>query len=305
MLIDHRRLLAERRFWLGGVVAALGLLPVVVWNATHEWASFRWQLLHASLSPTGGYNLLGSAYHAVTYLTWPLVALALVGLGLVRSPAERLLSLVALFLLLPVALSPANSPRNLTSGLVLLFLLAGVRWLAIAPRRRQIWLTSLLAVLVVAAAVYGLGTVVNFSGPSSWPQSSIVPDIRQDAAGWRELGPTLSGSPGLVFALDYSIASQIWYYSGRPAYTSWGQYRIWGIPDLGDMTVVSLDYLPEDLVTDRLDGAFRNVEGPRRFRFDEPGIVKEARAWWAVGLQVDDETFLQSFDFLTLLEAAR
>jgi 4-amino-4-deoxy-L-arabinose transferase-like glycosyltransferase len=305
MLIDHRRLLAERRFWLGGVVAALGLLPVVAWNATHEWASFRWQLLHASLSPTGGYNLLGSAYHAMTYLTWPLVALAVVGLGLVRRPAERLLSLVALFLLLPVALSPANSPRNLTSGLVMLFLLAGVRWLAIAPGRRQIWLTSLLAVLVVAAAVYGLGTVVNFSGPSSWPQSSIVPDIRQDAAGWRELGPTLADSPGLVFALDYSIASQIWYYSGRPAYTSWGQYRIWGIPDLGDMTVVSLDYLPEDLVTDRLDDAFRNVEGPRRFQFDEPGIVKEARAWQAVGLQVDDETFLQSFDFLTLLEAAR
>ena len=48
------------------------------------------------------------------------MGLAVAGLGRVRSPAERLLSLVALFLLVPIALSPANSPRNLSTGLVAL-----------------------------------------------------------------------------------------------------------------------------------------------------------------------------------------
>ena len=81
-------------------------------------------------------------------------------------------------------------------------------------------------------AVYGLGTVLGLSGPAVWPHSSAVDRIRQDAAGWRELGPLLADDPDPVFALDYSIASQIAFYSGRPAYTAWGQYRMWGIPEL-------------------------------------------------------------------------
>ncbi len=305
VLMDHRRLLAERRFWIGAVIGALGLAPVFAWNAAHGWASFRWQLSHAMTNVAGTYSLLGNARHALTYLTWPLVAAALAGVGWVRTPAERLLSLVAFFLLLPVALSPANSPRNLTDGLVPLLLLAGAR----LPPSLQEWRRRAVATasvgMVVMTAAYGAGTVINLSRPSPWLHSSIVPAILKDAAGWQDLGPVLATFPAPIFALDYSVAAQVWYYAKRPAYTSWGQYRIWGIPDLEDIVIVSLDYLPEDLVSARLGEAFQYVEGPQLLWYTGHGTTKEVRIWQARELRWDQETFLQRFDFLTLLEAAR
>jgi hypothetical protein len=305
VVLDYRRILTDRRFWLAWGIAALGLLPVVGWNATHDWLSFRWQFSHLSFSLGGGQGFLGSAYHSLAYLTWPLVILALLGLGRVRSRAERLLTLVALALLLPIALSPANSPRNLSSGLVPLLLLAGARLPAAAQSPRQRWMAGLLAVAAAAVAVYGLGTVVSLSKPSPWPNSSAVTEIRRDATGWRELGALLSTYPEPVFALDYSIASQIWYYSGRPAYTAWGQYLLWGVPSFHDATVIGLDYLSDSLVTQRLHGAFQTVTGPRHLAFEAQGTAKVAWIWQAKALTLDQEAFLQEFDFLTLLEASQ
>jgi hypothetical protein len=171
--------------------------------------------------------------------------------------------------------------------------------------RRERWTAGLLAATIAAIAVYGLGTVINLSGPSAFPHSSAVRDIQRDAAGWRALGADLAGYPEPFFALDYSIASQLWYYAGRPAYTAWPQYRLWGIPSLQDATVVGLDFLPEDLVTGRLGEAYQEIEGPRELRYEERGAVKEVRVWQAQGLKLDAETFLQQFDFLALLMAAR
>jgi hypothetical protein len=108
-----------------------------------------------------------------------------------------------------------------------------------------------------------------------------------------------------LFALDYSIAAQIQYYAGAPAYTSWGQYRIWGIPEFDGATVVALDYVSQDQVSARLRQAFRRVTGPERLRYAERGVTKDVRIWQAEGLQLDQEAFLQRFDFLTLLEASR
>jgi hypothetical protein len=363
VLVDYRYLLRERGFWLGALIAALGLVPVVGWNAAHDWASFRWQLAHATASVAGGTTLVGRARHGLVYLTWPCVGLALVGLGRVRDRAGRLLSLVALFLLLPVALSRADSPRNLAGGLVPLFLLAGAR----LPGRLDGWKRRAVAVLLasglLATAVYGVGTVAGLcvgqdgilsngehgSGPGvgqdgilsngergngpgvgqdgilsnggrgngpnarqdgilsnlSNLSSSAVPVILDEAAGWRELGPALAGYPGTLFALDYSIAGQVWVYSGRPAYTSWGQYRIWGVPAFSDATVVSRRYLSADVVSRRLGEAFERVSGPERLTSTEHGVTQELFVWQAQGLRLDQETFLDRFDFLALLEAGR
>jgi 4-amino-4-deoxy-L-arabinose transferase-like glycosyltransferase len=304
VLMDHRRLLSARRAWLGAFVGALGLVPVLAWNAMHNWASFRWQLAHLGFNLVGDHSLLGSLGHSLAYLSWPLAAMALLGIGRIRNPAERLLSLVACFLLLPVALSPANSPRNLSTGLVMLLLLCGTRWPSGLQARGQKRTAGLLLMVAAAIAIYGGGTVIDLFSHSVWPASSAVSDIRRDAAGWKELGPALATYPEPVFALDYSIASQIWYYSGRPAYTSWGQYRIWGVPHLSNATVVSLDYLPEELVSSRLSRAFRFVDGPQVLRYEERNATKEVRLWQAEGLQTDTEAFLRQFDFLHLLQSA-
>lgn len=305
VLIDHRRLLAKRRSWVGIMIGALGLVPVVAWNAVHDWSSFRWQLSHATTSVAAGTSLLGNVYHSLAYLTWPCLVLGLAGVGRVRSPAERLLTLVALFLLLPVALSPANSPRNLVGGLVPLFLLAGAHLPSALKGRAHRVTVALLAAVVLATAIYGQGTLAALHGRAAWFHSSIVPAILRDAAGWRHLGPVLRRYPGMLFALDYSIAAQIQYYAGTPAYTSWGQYRIWGIPEFGDSTVVALDYVSQDQVSARLREAFRRVAGPERLLYAERGATKEVRIWQAEGLRLDQEAFLQRFDFLTLLDGSR
>jgi hypothetical protein len=249
--------------------------------------------------------MLGNLHHAWVYLTGPLILLGAAGLGRMRTAGERLLTLVALFLLVPVVASPVNSPRNLSTGLVPLLMLAGSRLpgdLTTWPRRMA---AGGLVSLLLGAVIFGVGTVVGLRGPSPLPQSSIVPAIRRDAAGWPALGAVLKGSDEPIFALDYSIAAQIAFYAGRPAYTAWGQYRIWGIPSLEDTTVVALDYLDPEFVTARLQEAFQQVDGPEHFVFKEWGATtKVAYVWRSRGLQWEQETFLRRFDFLTMLGEA-
>ena len=305
VLIDHRWLLATAGSWLAALLAGLGLLPAVGWNASHDWASFRWQLSHLGFSLSGEFNILGSFAHALAYLSWPLALVALPGVGRFRRPAERVLSLAALLTLLPIIVSPANSPRNLVNGLVFLLLLAGDRWPRTLESRRQWVRAGLMAILLLLVATYGVGTVISLSGPSGWPHSSAVRDIRQDAAGWRALGADLAAYDGPLLALDYSIASQIAYYDGRPASTAWPQYLLWGVPTFDTATIVGLHYLPADLVTARLGEAFDRVDGPRVYRYEELGAVKEARVWQVQGRRLDDRELLARLDFLTLLEASR
>ena len=302
LFLDHRHLLHTPRLWLAAGIGALGLLPVLGWNAGHGWASLHWQLAHVTRVAIQDPGMLGSAYHAWIYLTPPLILMAAAGLGRISTPAERLLTVLSAFLLIPLALSPINSPRNLITGLAPLLLLAGARLPASLADGQQRAVAAGAALLLFGVALFGVGTVVNLAGPSALPHSSIVPAIRRDAAGWQELGALLERGSEPVFALDYSIAAQIRYYADRPAFTAWGQYRLWGIPPFQDATIVALDYLDPDIVTRRLREAFRDVEGPDRLTFTEPGVTKVVHTWSARGLRWDQETFLQRFDFLTMIQ---
>jgi hypothetical protein len=58
-------------------------------------------------------------------------------------------------------------------------------------------------------------------------------------------------------------------------------------------------------VTPRLRQAFREVDGPRHLRYTERELTKQLSLWQAQGKRVDQETFLQTFDFLTLLRASQ
>lgn len=302
VLIDHRALLGTRRLWIGAVIASLGLLPVLLWNLEHDWISFRWQLSHLTSTTLGSAGLLRHGHHAWTYLTGPLVALAGAGLARFRNRAERLLTIVALGLLLPIALSPASSPRNLSLGLVPLLMLAGTRLpvdLSSAPRRAA---AAAFLTLLLGTSLYGIGTVISLHTSAPLPRSSIVPAIRRDAAGWPTLAGALEGGPDPVLTVDYSLAAQIRYYTNRPAYTHWGQYQVWGIPPFSDATVVSLDYLDQDTLTARLRGAFGQLDGPRETVIAEGGSTKVILVWHGWGLHCDQQRFLDQLDFLSLLQ---
>jgi hypothetical protein len=230
------------------------------------------------------------------------VLLCLPGLFLWRQWRGRWLVLVALLLVLPVLLSPANSPRNLLVGCLPLIALSAA-WLAapgVGVRCRIGLLTALLATL----AVYGVGTALALVEDMPLPQSGVAHAIREDAAGLRALGTELRAEKGLLFTVDYSTASQLWYYAGRPAYTNWGQYLAWGVPDFTRATVISMGYVPNERVQQGMNQAFERVQGPFVYRLVEHGAAREVTLWRGEGLQVNKATFLRMFDFFSLYRAA-
>lgn len=313
-LLDHRDILRRPATWLAVGLGILGLVPVLAWNVHHDWASFSWQLSHLTLTSPGTestpfpLSLARNLVHAATFFSWPLALLALAGLFNLSTPARRLLLLVALAVLGPVVVSPANSPRNLTTGAVPLLLLAADIGVRIATDWDARWLRLLVVVpgtfVGLSVALYGLGTTAALLGAApELPQSSIVQTIRDDAAGWATVATQLPGE-GTIMAVDYSLAGNLAYYTDRPVTTAWPQYRLWGIPDLDEVLVVAWTYLPADLIETRIASAYERHASLSPVLMGCEHGTKLLRLWSAEGLNLLPEVFLDRMDFLTLLAEA-
>jgi len=331
----RRDLLRQPGLWLAAGLAALGLAPLVGWNAAHDWATVRWAIYQGRGFGLPHAGLRASLVHAWRYLTPPASLLAgLAGviavLGLVsrkgradpratgeiqaRRPAGVLV-LVAACLLLPILLSAANSPRNLGVGLLALWPLVGVavampdkpgvsaerRW----PVNRWPRALYLMAVpLCLWLALYGAGTTVALLGPTRLPANIAAPAIRSDGAGWPEFAAeTLLPADEVAFAVDYGIAGQAAHYAGRPVYNAHPQFRLWGMPGLSDLTVLSQDFIPPELITERLRADFASTSGPSTWRYEAAGIRKTVYIWHARGLRVAETQLLEDLDFLRLAQA--
>jgi hypothetical protein len=253
--------------------------------------------------------------------------LALIGAAQVRGAGRQMLWVAAMSLVAPIAISPAGSPRNLVAGTALLLALGSDAICRYATRRRAPdtrpsrkskpsirgpalpWVLALL--LTLSASVYGLGTVLETLRPTAWPRSSAATALRQESLGWRDAANREWDRTAWHFAVDYSIASQLRYYTGLPVQTAWGQYRIWGIPELegngqeDKVVIVALPYVDTGLVSERLQVAFQQTEGPIPLPLREGSKTKRLNAWSARGRLVDAGTFLQMFDLLGLAEATR
>lgn len=320
----RRDLLRTRGLWLAVGMAVVGVAPVVAWNAAHDWATMR-----LALGQGGNFGLPAPAlpaawFYAVRYLSPPAVILG--GAAAIRfafasvneyrkPPAARrqpdvlgwcLLGVVAGCVTLPVLLSAANSPRNLGLGCLALWPLIGIGAQPGGgrPARRydgtRKW-PALAGICLAALAIYAAGTVAALLGSSRLPQSAGATPIRLDAAGWPEIAHTLAPpEDAVVFAIDYSIAGQLSFYLDRPVYSSAGQFRVWGVPELDRALVLSQGYVPADLVTERLRGSFSHVEGPARLEWLDSGDKKNIYIWRARGQQEPTAELVESLDFLSL-----
>ncbi|MBN1581147.1 MAG: glycosyltransferase family 39 protein [Anaerolineae bacterium] len=303
MFCKRRDLFRDRRAWWAMVLALVGALPVLIWNATHAWVSFRWQFTHFSHGVINQQSFLGNLRHTLFYLTPPIALAALPGLFQWHGTQRRLILLPALVLVVPILLSPASSPRNLTAGWVLLIVLAA-DWVSrmICKHGRQ-WLWIVMAAYLVVSTVYALGTVKETLGSTQLPHSSVATIMRLDGLGWPATAALGLATDTPLFAIDYGVASQLWYYLQRPVYTSWGQYRLWGIPDLNEAQIVSLSFVDPDQISLRLNQVFQTVDGPEQVYLKGDDESKRLWIWHASGRQVEMDTLLDQLDFIDLVQA--
>ena len=156
--------------WIGAALAALGLVPVLLWNMEHGWISFAFQ--SARGMPTEG-HLLHPANLAVTLLgqiayLWPpiwLVAMACLwrGVGGGASAADRffvLLSAVPVAFFDLIALFSAHSlPHWSMSGFLFAFPLVG-QWCSRLAQRRPGLLKASFATAAIVVPLLAVGFAV-------------------------------------------------------------------------------------------------------------------------------------------------
>ena len=163
---NARRWLTRPGPWIATGVALLVASPVVIWNASHGWASFRFQGAHTGVSSVAGFHpealLTSVAGQALYLLPWIWLALLWVLVaGFRAGPATKdwLLSWLAVGPILTLALLALGGhpglPHWAAGGYEFLFPLLGA-WIARQRVRfRRVELIGSAAVLFLLLAVFG------------------------------------------------------------------------------------------------------------------------------------------------------
>ena len=182
-LAYDRRLLRRPEPYLAALVAILTFSPVIVWNATHHWASFAFQGQRATglrFQPFAPFTvLLGEALFVLPWIWAPMLAVAFR-----PRPRERLLVWLAAPPIVAFALIAAWSSQRIlfhwaAPGYLMLFPLLGravAERLHVPAVRRTLAATT--ALIASAVAIIGLQTSTDFAG-------SLTANLRKD--------PTIEG----------------------------------------------------------------------------------------------------------------
>jgi dolichol-phosphate mannosyltransferase len=306
-MVWRRDLLQRRGMWLALGTVALGLIPVVGWNATHDWAGVRWAIAQGNAFGLTPLSRQARLHHAWLYHAPPMVLLGLLagtGAALALWQAARrrdsepaLLALIGLCVMLPVVLSDANNPRNLMLGLLAWLPLIGLLFVAL-PRTGAYVLGAGVTLLLAWTAVYGIGTAVEMVNyRERLPRSIAARSVTHDAADWPDFCDTFRPIPDSpLYAVGYSYAAQVQFYCEAPTYTNVPQLRLWGMPEFEALTVILTGDLPDDRVDALLRQDFASVSGPTITQ----GERKTIRAWQARGRRVTVEQVLTDLDYLRL-----
>jgi dolichol-phosphate mannosyltransferase len=228
--------LARKEPYLALALAALIFSPVVIWNATHEWASFAFQgpRRMAAESNFGLHVLIGSIVLLLGPTAFAAAIKALRSIarrpdGAAEVVGERSRILFArLLLLLPVLVftlfSLTHSPKLNWTGPAWLVLLPWIVYHTMDDRRREPGARrSLLArswspTFAATAVIYGLALQLLING---LPGRDFPP--RMSMFGWEDLAAQVetleheiereSGEKPLVIGMDkYNIASELAFY---------------------------------------------------------------------------------------------
>lgn len=232
----RRRLLYSPGPYLAVLIGLVGFLPVIVWNAEHEWASFRFQ---------GGRARDGSVtpfLHAgpLIWLAGPVVyLLPWIWFWLVRQLVGRLLRFRSLtdpdrllvclsvtplaFFFVVSGLSPTVLMHWSLVGFLPLYPLVGAAWASWRgrkPRQFRTYIVLWTGTLFLLTAV--LLTQVYF-GIVPFPPSAKDPTA--DVSGWAAVADELDRR-GLLAEPNTYLCTNLWYDSGQLAFAVRGR----GVP---------------------------------------------------------------------------
>lgn len=228
---DARRWLARPAPWVAAAIALLFLVPVVVWNARHGWASFRFQggrgvPRHGAHLAALAENLAGQAAYLLPWLWVALVWQLVRALRIGRSDRARWL--MCCLAIGPIALFTAVSlggnpglPHWPAPGYLFLFPLLGAAaaaWEARSPRRAHRWTTA-AAVAFLALVAVAASQVVTGWVSRARPQWFRRGDPSYEALDWNGLGPALAraeerdGAPPPAF-----VATTHWIDAAKAGY---------------------------------------------------------------------------------------
>lgn len=222
---SKRRWLLTPWPYLGAAIACLLFLPVIVWNAQHDWVSFAFQggrARMARLDFLAPLTVLGG--HAVFLLPWLWVPLVIsLARALVRGPRDERGWPVACLAIGPIAvftLVAVTGNRVLyhwaAPGYLFAFALLGrdvARILTPPARGARIWLVSTAASLtVILAVVLALAKLpwppvaLSVGSPPTYPLIETL--------SWGDLKTELSRR-GLLAQPKLFVASTRWHEAGR------------------------------------------------------------------------------------------
>ncbi|HSU03941.1 MAG TPA: glycosyltransferase family 39 protein [Acetobacteraceae bacterium] len=227
----HRRWLARPQPYLAGVLAVVVFLPVLVWNATHGWASFAFQGERATgLRFRPGQSFIVLAGEALFVLPWiwlPMMAAFIAALR--RGPAQWRSWLMCCLGAPPIvafaSIAAWSSQRILfhwaAPGYLMLFPLLGV-WIAdrTAARWVRLTLTGTAALIVAAVLIVSTQIRLDWLHPVIATVAKHDPDL--EGIDWVSLRTQLVArgllSPGTIVGVpNWRDAGKIAYALGPDA----------------------------------------------------------------------------------------
>jgi 4-amino-4-deoxy-L-arabinose transferase-like glycosyltransferase len=285
LVVAARERRLPRGIWVTLGLGALLFLPVVLWNARHDWVGFAFQLNHG-LGGRGGLKTFGEFLLGQLGMAGPGLFLFTLWWAF-RGPREQLLLRAAALLPLLVFGLAAMRTRGEANWPAMAYVSACVG-LAGAPRRWQL-------AAGVGALLITLGGASHILFPVVKPQRDV---LLSRAHGWRELDALTTPArlfpgapeapPAAVWTPSYQLASQVAYYAHVHTGVAEGrvsQYDLWPEPPLSpgqDALWVSEYEEPPASLTQR----FTRVEGPVEIPAEYLGRrVHTFRVWRLVGLR--------------------
>lgn len=196
----HRRCLRQPGPWIAGALAIVVFSPVILWNATHDWASFAFQGQRAAgprFRPLATLEVLAGGILFV--LPWIAVPMLWLGaMALRRGPGlPRLLACLAAPPILIFALVAAWSSHRVlfhwaAPGYLMLFPLLGQ---AISVRVRSAWIGRSLAATaaLILATLLIIGAQTRFDALGRSLANFLRKDPTAEGIDWTSLRADLVG----------------------------------------------------------------------------------------------------------------